>query len=150
MTVFPPVYFFVVIPFPFFDRIRANEKVKAFVAGVTAAASGTIAGASFVLVRRAIIDGPTLLIAPAILGIIWPFKVPEPLLRPVERKVHPFKGVDPEVDLGARVRHDAPIAISLPKSVPGELCGGELKDVTATLTCQSRLHVCELRDILLT
>ena len=62
--VFLPVYLFVVIPFPFFDRISENAKVKAFVAGVTAAASGTIAGACFVLARRAIVDVPTLLIAP--------------------------------------------------------------------------------------
>ena len=78
--VFLPVYLFVVIPFPFFDRISANAKVKAFVAGVTAAASGTIAGACFVLARRAIVDVPTLLIALAVLGMTWRFKVPEPLL----------------------------------------------------------------------
>jgi chromate transporter len=78
--VFLPVYFFVVIPFPFFDRISANAKVTAFVAGVTAAASGTIAGACFVLARRAIIDVPTLLIGLAVLGITWRFKVPEPFL----------------------------------------------------------------------
>jgi chromate transporter len=78
--VFLPVYLFVVIPFPFFDRISANAQVKAFVAGVTAAASGTIAGACFVLARRAIVDVPTLLIALAVLGITWRFKMPEPLL----------------------------------------------------------------------
>jgi chromate transporter len=78
--VFLPVYLFVVIPYPYFDRISANAKVKAFVAGVTAAASGTIAGACFVLARRAIIDVPTLLIALAVLGITWRLKVPEPLL----------------------------------------------------------------------
>jgi chromate transporter len=71
---------FVVIPFPFFDRISANVKVKAFVAGVTAAASGTIAGACFVLARRAIVDVPTLCIGLAVLGITWRFKIPEPLL----------------------------------------------------------------------
>ena len=68
------------IPFPFFDRISANAKVRAFVAGVTAAASGTIAGACFVLARRAIIDVPTLLIALAVLGVTWRFRIPEPLL----------------------------------------------------------------------
>jgi chromate transporter len=78
--VFLPVYLFVVIPFPFFDRISANARVKAFVAGVTAAASGTIAGACFVLARRAIFDVPTLLIGLAVLGITWRFKVPEPVL----------------------------------------------------------------------
>jgi chromate transporter len=78
--VFLPVYLFVVVPFPFFDRISGNAKVKAFVAGVTAAASGTIAGACFVLARRAIIDVPTLLIGLVALGITWRFKVPEPVL----------------------------------------------------------------------
>ena len=78
--VFLPVYLFVVIPFPWFDRISGNPKVKAFVAGVTAAASGTIAGACFVLARRAIIDVPTLLIGVAALGVAWRFKIPEPLL----------------------------------------------------------------------
>jgi chromate transporter len=78
--VFLPVYLFVVIPFPFFDRISANPRVRAFVAGVTAAASGTIAGACFVLARRAIVDVPTLLIGLAVLGITWRFKVPEPVL----------------------------------------------------------------------
>jgi chromate transporter len=78
--VFLPVYLFVVIPYPFFDRISDNVKVKAFVGGVTAAASGTIAGACFVLARRAIVDVPTILIALAVLGITWRFKVPEPLL----------------------------------------------------------------------
>src|SRR5262249_6105718 len=61
--VFLPVYLFVVIPYPFFDRISANAKVKAFVAGVTAAASGTIAGACVVLARRALVDGPSRLTA---------------------------------------------------------------------------------------
>ena len=78
--VFLPVYLFVVVPYPFFDRISANARVKAFVAGVTAAASGTIAGACVVLARRAIVDVPTLLVALAVLGITWRFKVPEPVL----------------------------------------------------------------------
>ncbi|MBI1964083.1 MAG: chromate efflux transporter, partial [Candidatus Rokubacteria bacterium] len=47
--VFLPVYLFVVIPFPWFDRISGNPQVKAFVGGVTAAASGAIAGACVVL-----------------------------------------------------------------------------------------------------
>ena len=78
--VFLPVYFFVVIPFRWFDRISGNPKVTAFVGGVTAAASGAIAGACVVLARRAIVDGPALLIALAALGVMWRFKVPEPLL----------------------------------------------------------------------
>jgi chromate transporter len=78
--VFLPVYLFVVIPFPWFDRFSGNPKVKAFVGGVTAAASGAIAGACFVLARRAIVDVPTVLIALVALGILWRFKVPEPIL----------------------------------------------------------------------
>ena len=78
--VFLPVYLFVVIPFPWFDRISGNPRVKGFVAGVTAGASGTIAGACFVLARRAIVDVPTLVIAAVALAVVWRFKVPEPLL----------------------------------------------------------------------
>ena len=63
-----------------FDRISGNPRVKAFVGGVTAAASGAIAGACFVLARRAIIDVPTVLIALAALGALWRLKVPEPIL----------------------------------------------------------------------
>ena len=48
--------------------------------GVTAAASGTIAGACFVLARRAIVDVPTLFIGLAPLLLAWRFKIPEPLL----------------------------------------------------------------------
>jgi chromate transporter len=78
--VFLPVYLFVVVPFPWFDRISGNPKVKGFVAGVTAAASGTIAGACFVLARRAIVDVPTLVIGAVALVVAWRFKVPEPML----------------------------------------------------------------------
>jgi chromate transporter len=78
--VFLPVYLFVVIPFPWFDRFSENPKVRAFVGGVTAAASGAIAGACYVLARRAIVDGPTLLMALGALAILWRFKVPEPVL----------------------------------------------------------------------
>jgi chromate transporter len=78
--VFLPVYLFVVIPFPWFDRVSGNPHVKAFVGGVTAAASGAIAGACVVLARRAIVDVPTALIMLAGLGVIWRFRTPEPLV----------------------------------------------------------------------
>jgi chromate transporter len=77
---FLPVYLFVVIPFPWFDRISENVRVKVFVGGLTAAASGAIAGACVVLARRAVVDVPTLLIAVAALAASLRFKVPEPLL----------------------------------------------------------------------
>ncbi len=78
--VFLPVYFFVVIPYPWFDRFSENPQVKAFVKGVTAAAVGAIGGACFVLGRRAVFDVPTALISAAALGLLWRFKVPEPIL----------------------------------------------------------------------
>jgi chromate transporter len=78
--VFLPVYLFVVIPYPWFDKWSANRQVKAFVKGVTAAAAGAIAGACFVLGRRAIFDVPTAALAVAALVLLWRFKVPEPIL----------------------------------------------------------------------
>jgi chromate transporter len=80
LGVFLPVYLFVVVPFRWFDRISESPQVAAFVAGVTAAASGAIAGACVVLARRAVVDGPTLAIAAAALAVSWRFRLPEPLL----------------------------------------------------------------------
>jgi chromate transporter len=57
--VFLPCYLFVVIPARYFQRSIHNPHVRAFVDGVTAAAAGAIAGAAFVLGRRAIFDLPT-------------------------------------------------------------------------------------------
>ena len=51
---FLPCYLFVVIPAPYFRRFADNPQLQAFVDGVTAAATGAIAGAAFVLGRRAI------------------------------------------------------------------------------------------------
>ena len=78
--VFLPVYLFVVIPFRWFDRFSDNPRVKAFVGGVTAAASGAIGGACYVLARRAIVDLPALGITLVALGMVWRLKVPEPIL----------------------------------------------------------------------
>ncbi|MGH8070117.1 MAG: chromate transporter [Candidatus Entotheonellia bacterium] len=78
--VFLPVYLFVIVPSPWFKRHADHPQLNAFVAGVTAAATGAIAGACVVLGRRAVFDVPTLLIALATLGIVWRFKVPEPYL----------------------------------------------------------------------
>jgi chromate transporter len=76
--VFLPVYLFVVVPFPWFDRISANPRVEGFVTGVTAAASGTIAGACFVPARRAIVDVATLVIGAVALVVACRFKSPSP------------------------------------------------------------------------
>jgi chromate transporter len=81
LGVFLPCYLFVVIPAPYFRRIASNRKVKAFVDGVTAAATGAIGGAAFVLGRRALVDIPSIMIAVVTFGLITKLKkLPEPLV----------------------------------------------------------------------
>ena len=79
--VFLPCYLFVVIPAPYFRRFADNPRVKAFVDGVTAAATGAIAGAAFVLGRRALTDVGAVLIALSTWFLFSRFKkLPEPLV----------------------------------------------------------------------
>ena len=78
--IFLPVYVFTIIPAPWFMRHRDNAQLKAFSDGATAAATGAIAGAVVVLGQRAIFDIPTAVIALVSLGVLWRFKLPEPLL----------------------------------------------------------------------
>jgi chromate transporter len=81
LGVFLPCYLFVIIPAPYFKRFSGNRDVKAFVDGVTAAATGAIAGAAFVLGRRALVDLPAIGIAAgAWLVFSLRKKVPEPLV----------------------------------------------------------------------
>ena len=81
LGVFLPCYLFVIIPAPYFRRFADNPRVRAFVDGVTAAATGAIAGAAFVLGRRAIIDLTTVIIAVATWLVFTRFKkVPEPVV----------------------------------------------------------------------
>jgi len=79
--VFLPCYLFVIIPARYFRRSAQNPKVKAFVDGVTAAATGAIAGAAFVLGRRAIVDVPTCVIGVVtLLALVYARKIPEPVV----------------------------------------------------------------------
>jgi len=81
LATFVPCYLFTVVPAPYFRRFAKNPSLKAFVDGVTAAASGAIAGAAFVLGRRALYDVPTVVIALSTFGLLVKLKkVPEPLL----------------------------------------------------------------------
>ncbi len=81
LGVFLPCYLFVVIPARYFRQIAANPQVKAFVDGVTAAATGAIAGAAFVLGRRALTDWVTVLTCAVTLLLLFTArKIPEPLL----------------------------------------------------------------------
>ena len=81
LATFVPCYLFTVVPAPYFRRLAQNQRIKAFVDGVTAAAAGAIAGAAFVLGRRALVDVPTVLICLATLAILLRFKkIQEPLI----------------------------------------------------------------------
>ena len=79
--VFAPVYFITILFAPHYERLKTNLRVRSFVEGVTAAATGAIAGAAFVLGRRAVIDVPTALIAVVTLVLLLRVrKIPEPLV----------------------------------------------------------------------
>ena len=79
--VFLPVYLFVILPAPYFRRFAKNPQVHAFVDGVTAAATGAIAGAAIVLGRRAITDAGAILICVAVFAVLATARrFPEPLV----------------------------------------------------------------------
>lgn len=79
--VFLPCYLFVIVPAPYFCRFSGNVGVEAFVDGVSAAATGAIAGAAFVLGRRALTDIPAVGIALATRFVFSRFKKePKPLI----------------------------------------------------------------------
>ena len=80
LGVFLPVYLVVVIAGPFYKKFAGNPQLRAFVQGVTAAATGAIAGAIIVLARRSVTDVPTILIAIISLLLLFKWKIPEPLL----------------------------------------------------------------------
>ena len=81
LGVFLPTYLFVVIPAPYYRRFAHNAQIAAFVAGVTAAATGAIAGAAVVLGRRALLDLPPLALGRVTLAVLtWARKIPEPIV----------------------------------------------------------------------
>jgi chromate transporter len=80
LGVFLPVYLFVVILGPLYKRFAKNEQIKAFVQGVTAAATGAIAGAVVVLGRHSIQDYWTAGIALATFLVLMKWKIPEPFI----------------------------------------------------------------------
>jgi chromate transporter len=78
--VFLPCYLFVVFPARYYERYAHNKKLSAFVEGVSAAATGAIAGAVFVLGKNAIFDIPTTLFAVVTLLILIRWKIQEPII----------------------------------------------------------------------
>lgn len=80
LGIFLPVYLVVVFLAPSYKRWAKNPQLNAFVRGVTAAATGAIAGAVVVLARRSVYDWPTILICAASLAVLVRWKIPEPIL----------------------------------------------------------------------
>ncbi len=79
--VFLPVYIVVVFVARWFHRLAANRSLRAVIDGVTAAATGAIAGAVFVLGRRALTDVATWSIFAVTLGLVlFAKRVAEPVL----------------------------------------------------------------------
>jgi chromate transporter len=78
--IFLPVYFFTIVPAPWFKRHRDNPQLKAFVDGATAAATGAITGAVIVLGARAITDLPTAIIGLLSFAVLWRYKIFEPVI----------------------------------------------------------------------
>jgi len=77
LGVFLPAYLVVVLAAPWFRRNHDRPAVKAFVSGVTAAATGAIAGASIVLGRRALIDPLTVGLAAVTLLVLARWRISE-------------------------------------------------------------------------
>jgi chromate transporter len=80
LGIFLPVYLVVVVLAPSYKRWAKNPQLNAFVRGVTAAATGAIAGAVVVLARRSVYDLPTALICVLSLAVLFRWKIPEPIL----------------------------------------------------------------------
>ncbi|MBZ5654777.1 MAG: chromate transporter [Acidobacteriia bacterium] len=80
LGIFLPVYLVVILLAPSYKRWAKNPQLNAFVRGVTAAATGAIAGAVIVLARRSVYDLPTVLICALSLAVLFRWKVPEPPL----------------------------------------------------------------------
>jgi chromate transporter len=77
---FLPPYLVVILAAPHFKRWGTIPSVRAIIQGITAAATGAIAGAVVVLARRSLTDWPTLLIAAVTLVVLWRWKLPEPVI----------------------------------------------------------------------
>src|SRR5215469_10646820 len=80
LGVFLPVWAEVVALAPSYKRWSKVPQIRAFVRGVTAAATGAIAGSVVVLARRSVYDVRTLLIALVSLVVLMKWKIPEPVI----------------------------------------------------------------------
>jgi chromate transporter len=78
--IFLPSFILVLVAAPILARHRGNPNVQGFVKGAYGAAIGTILGACFLLGRIAIGDWLTALIGLVSLGVLFRWKVSNPLL----------------------------------------------------------------------
>lgn len=74
---FLPVYMFVILPAPYFRRHRSQPVIRGFVDDVSAAATGAIAGAAYVLAARTIVDTFTATLAVVTFMVLARWKVAE-------------------------------------------------------------------------
>jgi len=81
LATFLPCYLFTIIPAPYFKKYGKRPDIAAFVAGVTAAATGAISGAVVVLGRKSISDIPTALLALVTVTLLFKSKkIKEPVI----------------------------------------------------------------------
>ena len=81
LGVFLPVYLIVILVARWYRAIAKSEILRAAVDGVTAAATGAIAGAAFVLGSRALVDATTWgIFAAALAMLVFARRVPEPAI----------------------------------------------------------------------
>ena len=81
--IFLPSFLLILVVAPILMRHRANRNVQGFVKGAYAAAIGTILGAAVLLGKIAIGDWLTALVALGSLGVLFRWKVNNPLLMAV-------------------------------------------------------------------
>ena len=80
LGVFLPVYLMVTLCAPFYRRLSTSLGAQAFVKGVTAAATGAIAGAIYVIGRNSVRDLQTVIIFAVVAIALWKWRIPEPIL----------------------------------------------------------------------
>ena len=81
LGVFLPVYLVVLLAARWFHRLAANQRLRSVIDGVTAAATGAIVGAVYVLGRRALVDvGTWVIFAVTFFVVLRARKIPEPLM----------------------------------------------------------------------
>jgi chromate transporter len=80
LGVFLPVYLFVIVLTPFYERIAKHPGVMAFIMGVTAATTGAIAGSLVTLGKHSLNDIPSVLIVVITAALLFRFKIPEPII----------------------------------------------------------------------